>query len=344
MSYSGHWPPAEPPGLDAKAKRYRILKYQRITDLYECKLAIASGRLVKAAFEVTEQWFHAEQGVIEMPQEGADIVGSHAVTLIGYSDEEKRFKFINSWGEEWGDGGFGYLPYDFFNLYFVEAWIAGGAGQTPPGEMKSGVVEMCWALLDFAGRIFHAREFYDADSDERIGWGFAVQERDRLNVEELFVRPQYRRKGYGARLLQLLKKMSAEAGLPLRFFIPYADCQPENLAVAARLLSKAQYFIIQSDLPGSPYMAVSAINTQAPPLELPEPPVLCAPMQRIATDRMPISVNGEASFEQRDGALPVSEATELLKQPDWRSQSDEAFLDAAKATFRQHASLLRRLA
>ena len=44
---------------------------------------------------------------------------SHAVTLVGFDDNYKRngqegcLIFKNSWGSEWGDNGYGYLPYSF---------------------------------------------------------------------------------------------------------------------------------------------------------------------------------------------------------------------------------------
>lgn len=279
------WPPSEPSDLDSKAKKHRILSYQRITDSYEAKIAIASRGGVGASFPVTEQWFRAEKGVIEAPRQGAEIVGSHAVTLIGYSDAERRFTFKNSWGKKWGDGGFGYLPYDFFDLFLLEAWTR-DYGQAPPIPAKAGVVEMSWAKPDFMGRIFHARELYDIDSDERLGWAFAVQEHNWLNVEEFFVRPQYRRRGYGNRLLHGLEGLSAGANLPLRFFVPFADCQPKNLVVAEHLLAKGKYILVRNDLPWSPCMAVPIVNAQSPPFDLPEPAAYCAKIRtRTRTSR-----------------------------------------------------------
>jgi len=37
--------------------------------------------------------------------------GQHFVALIGYDDAKQRFKFINSWGDQWYDGGYGYIEY-----------------------------------------------------------------------------------------------------------------------------------------------------------------------------------------------------------------------------------------
>ena len=52
-------------------------------------------------------------GNIPFPESGEKIIGGHAVTLIGYNDERKAFKIRNSWGEAWGDKGYGYLPYGY---------------------------------------------------------------------------------------------------------------------------------------------------------------------------------------------------------------------------------------
>ena len=46
----------------------------------------------------------------------------HAITLVGYDDDKMRFKFINSWGEDWGERGFGYLTYGFVTEFPVAAF------------------------------------------------------------------------------------------------------------------------------------------------------------------------------------------------------------------------------
>jgi C1A family cysteine protease len=41
------------------------------------------------------------------------MIGGHAVMAVGYDDEKKHFIIQNSWGTEWGDKGFFYMPYDY---------------------------------------------------------------------------------------------------------------------------------------------------------------------------------------------------------------------------------------
>lgn len=38
--------------------------------------------------------------------------GGHAICLVGYDDANQRFKFINSWGDDWCLNGYGYISYN----------------------------------------------------------------------------------------------------------------------------------------------------------------------------------------------------------------------------------------
>lgn len=42
---------------------------------------------------------------------------------MGYDDAKSRFKFMKSWGADWGDDGFGYLTYDSFEAAWDEGWF-----------------------------------------------------------------------------------------------------------------------------------------------------------------------------------------------------------------------------
>jgi C1A family cysteine protease len=59
------------------------------------------------------------KGEIPFPQPGEKVEGGHAVVAIGYNDDKKIGKdkgailIRNSWGTEWGDKGYGWLPYAY---------------------------------------------------------------------------------------------------------------------------------------------------------------------------------------------------------------------------------------
>lgn len=54
--------------------------------------------------------------------------GYHAVTIIGYDDDKRAFRIINSWGNAWGDNGQLWVDESFVVNQCSEAWgfVAGG--------------------------------------------------------------------------------------------------------------------------------------------------------------------------------------------------------------------------
>jgi C1A family cysteine protease len=47
------------------------------------------------------------------PAAGEQLLGGHAVAVVGYNDNLNGGRFIcrNSWGTGWGDRGYFYMPY-----------------------------------------------------------------------------------------------------------------------------------------------------------------------------------------------------------------------------------------
>lgn len=50
---------------------------------------------------------------IQVPGDPSQLNWRHGIYFIGWNDNTRMFKFINSWGEGWGENGYGYLPYDY---------------------------------------------------------------------------------------------------------------------------------------------------------------------------------------------------------------------------------------
>jgi GNAT superfamily N-acetyltransferase len=232
------WPPSvEPPGLDDLAKQHRINHYFRVRTLDECKRTLAFRGPVLASFEMAQEWYDAPGGVIPVPSASTQYVGAHSVLLVGYDDTQQQFKFINSWGVRWGDEGFGYLPYAIFDAAWDEGWFMDMTYPVFP-EQQEGFVERTWGFgVAHSGFEYHCVELTDP-LGERIGWALAVKRESQwLEVEELFVRPQFRKKGHGTRLIQAIQKRADKLGCSLRLWISHADIDPSNLAIIDRLIT-----------------------------------------------------------------------------------------------------------
>jgi C1A family cysteine protease len=110
---------------DELAKPYRIVRYVRLRSMQEMKESLVVNGPFVVGVMVFDSWAQAEKtGKVPMPQEGDQMVGGHAICIVGYDDKTKHFKFKNSWTARWGDSGYGYLPYDYVLSYMMDAWSA----------------------------------------------------------------------------------------------------------------------------------------------------------------------------------------------------------------------------
>jgi C1A family cysteine protease len=77
---------------------------------------LASGYPFVFGFTVYESFESeavASTGVVPMPASGERTVGDHAVVAVGYDDAKRNFIVRNSWGSDWGDKGYFYMPYEY---------------------------------------------------------------------------------------------------------------------------------------------------------------------------------------------------------------------------------------
>ena len=66
-----------------------------------------------SVFESFESKETAKTGIMCMPGKDEKLLGGHAVMCVGFSDSKKKFIIRNSWGVNWGDDGYFYMPYEF---------------------------------------------------------------------------------------------------------------------------------------------------------------------------------------------------------------------------------------
>jgi len=124
-----------PPFCYAFAQNYKAIKYYRIDPpgtkpsqvLTSTRRYLLAGLPCMFGFSVYTNIPSAGdgKGEIPFPQEGDSLIGGHAVLAVGYDDQKKVGKdkgallIRNSWGVEWGEAGYGWLPYSY-----IEAGLA----------------------------------------------------------------------------------------------------------------------------------------------------------------------------------------------------------------------------
>lgn len=95
------------------APYHKVTAYRKVITVDEIRKAIAEDFPVTVGIAVFNSFFYASGGDISMPKYSDTMLGGHAILLVGYDDTRKLFKFRNSWGKEWGNEGYGRIPYAY---------------------------------------------------------------------------------------------------------------------------------------------------------------------------------------------------------------------------------------
>ena len=106
-----------PPEAFDEASNYKITEVKLIPiDLSTMKQCLAEGYPIVFGVKLTKAFFTAPGGIVRTPDpddpQSAEH-GRHAMLIVGYSDSNQTFIVRNSWGTNWGDSGYCYMPYDY---------------------------------------------------------------------------------------------------------------------------------------------------------------------------------------------------------------------------------------
>lgn len=102
-----------------RAAPNKIRTYARLITIDEIRRCLVEHGPFMAAFGINESWFNTKDGEV---YETDKQTGGHAVAIVGYNNTAQLLKFKNSWGESWGDKGYGYMRYGAAINTLWDAW------------------------------------------------------------------------------------------------------------------------------------------------------------------------------------------------------------------------------
>jgi len=119
--------------LFAEAEAYKIAEYRRLflantkDKATPIKNALAQNKPVVIGLQCFANSFIKAKDSLWKPTESEikQILaeeGGHALCVIGYNDQLKAFEAVNSWGTNWANKGFIWIPYDVFEQVCFEAY------------------------------------------------------------------------------------------------------------------------------------------------------------------------------------------------------------------------------
>ena len=114
-----------------EAKNYRIETYRKIAlndAVTNIKAQLFAGNPVIVATVVDVNYYQNGYNTTQNPyvwnsSGPIDYHMGHAILIVGYDDANNAFKFINSWGTNWGNGGYGWISYNQAPSVIREAYI-----------------------------------------------------------------------------------------------------------------------------------------------------------------------------------------------------------------------------
>lgn len=100
-----------------EALAHLAVTYQRVDQTLDTmKACLASGTPIVIGFSVYDSFESdavTKTGVVNMPAKNEQLLGGHAVLVVGYDDVTQRWIVRNSWGTAWGQAGYFTMPYAY---------------------------------------------------------------------------------------------------------------------------------------------------------------------------------------------------------------------------------------
>ena len=126
------------------ALQNKAVSYQRVAQiLTQMKGCLAEGFPFVAGFTAYSSFEGqevAKTGVLGLPDKSEDVVGGHAVLVVGYNDSKKTWLVRNSWSANWGQAGYFTMPYayllneDLASDFWTIRMIAAASAAPKPGS------------------------------------------------------------------------------------------------------------------------------------------------------------------------------------------------------------------
>ncbi len=111
--------------------KHQVVRYSRVNNanLNDMRTCLATGYPIVGGFTVYSSFESntvARTGIVPLPRANEQILGGHAILVVGYDDSKQMFITRNSWGPNWGLKGYFMMPYAYFtNTQLSDDWWTG---------------------------------------------------------------------------------------------------------------------------------------------------------------------------------------------------------------------------
>ena len=173
-------------------QKYRLNEFRRLSNnIYELRECLAQGYPFVMAIKIYSSFASNHHGFIPMPKSHEKSSQyRHAIVCVGYIHSAKVFIIRNSHGIQWGDRGYGYLPYEYVTdkVLTKDLWTL-----TSIKNMESIMIEerMAWNKTPILSRSMSQQDMTDDRSNCDIV--YSSDENDEEEEKEELEHRNYRR-------------------------------------------------------------------------------------------------------------------------------------------------------
>jgi C1A family cysteine protease len=121
------------------AKKRKILKYQKLTSNYYITEVLNNNKPVVFGMEIYDSFMYLNERIstVTFPSRKEKSLGGHAMCMVGYDLNQRLFLAKNSFGYNWGDNGYCWIPFDYIRQEGYDIWTFDIPDQTGESNVLS---------------------------------------------------------------------------------------------------------------------------------------------------------------------------------------------------------------
>jgi len=106
------------------AAKRKIEKYRSVVRVVtEIEKAVYNVGPLPGGVRLYRDFRHSRKtGILPPPKTSKDKFINHGILVVGYDRKRKLIEVKNSWGEDYGDEGYSWIPYDYFPNHVLSFW------------------------------------------------------------------------------------------------------------------------------------------------------------------------------------------------------------------------------
>jgi C1A family cysteine protease len=114
------------------AKKRKILKYQKLMSTYYITEVLNRNKPVVFGMTIYDSFMNLNERIstVSFPSRKESSLGGHAMCMIGYDLEKRLFLAKNSFGPDWGNNGYCWIPFDYIKQEGYDIWTFDIPNQT----------------------------------------------------------------------------------------------------------------------------------------------------------------------------------------------------------------------